>query len=129
MKIKAAAFTTLILLAASLPVTAKKNPPRPFQLRDVVILNGAQVPAGTYELTWETQGSAARVTLWKEGQFVATAHGAFVKNGVKFTEDEALLRVNSDGTKTLIEIRIAGAARSIVLNQTDVPVHYSAMKP
>ena len=120
---------TLMLLLGGAPTWAKKNPPRPFQLRDVVILNGAQVPAGTYELTWETQGSTARVTLWKEGQFVATAHGAFVKNGVKFTEDEALLRVNSDGTKTLIEIRIAGAARSIVFNQTDVPVHYSAMKP
>jgi hypothetical protein len=129
MKIKAAALATSILLAASFSFAAKKKPPRPFQLRDVVILNGAQVPAGIYELTWETHGSSARVTLWQDGKFVATAQGASVKNGVKFTEDEALLRVNSDGTKSLIEIRIAGAARAIVFNQTDAPVHYSAMKP
>jgi hypothetical protein len=129
MKIKAAAIATLILLAASFSFAAKKKPPRPFQLRDVVILNGAQVPAGIYELTWETHGSIARVTLRQDGKFVATAQGAFVKNGVKFTEDEALLRVNSDGTKSLIEIRIAGAARAIVFNQTDATVHYSAMKP
>jgi hypothetical protein len=128
MKISAAVLT-MILLAASFPVAARKNPPRPFQLRDVVILNGAQVPAGTYELTWETHGSIASVSLWKNGQFVATAQGAFVKNGVKYTEDAALLRVNSDGTKSLIEIRIAGASRAIVFNQTDAEVHYSAMKP
>lgn len=129
MKIKAAALATLILLAASLPLPARKNPSRPFLLRDVVILNGAQVPAGTYELTWETHGSTARVTLRKDGQFVATAPGAWVKNGVKYLEDEALLRVNSDGTKSLIEIRIAGAPRAIVITpHTDVTVHYTAMQ-
>jgi hypothetical protein len=69
------------------------------------------------------------VTLRKDGQFVATAPGAWVKNGVKYTEDQALLRMNSDGTKSLIEIRIAGAARAIVFANTDVTVHYSAMKP
>lgn len=119
----------LILLLANTPVWAKKNPPRPFRLRDEVILNGAQVPAGTYELTWETHSSTARVTLWKDGEFVATAPGAWVKNGVKYTEDQALLRVNSDGTKSLIEIRIAGAARTIVFANTEVTVHYSAMQP
>src|ERR1700680_2090778 len=119
----------LILLLANTPVWAKKNPPRPFRLRDEVILNGAQVPAGTYELNWETHSSTARVTLWKDGEFVATAPGAWVKNGVKYTEDQALLRVNSDGTKSLIEIRIAGAARTIVFANTEVTVHYSAMQP
>ena len=126
---KALLLPNLILLLAGTPVWAKKNPPRPFLLRDVVLLNGAQVPAGTYELTWEAHGSTARVTLWKGGQFVATAPGAWVKNGVKYTEDQALLRVNSDGTKSLIEIRIAGAARTIVFANTEVTVHYSAMQP
>jgi hypothetical protein len=118
----------LILLLTSTPVWAKKNPPRPFLLRDMVILNGAQVPAGTYELNCETHGSTARVTLWKDGQFVATAQGVSVKNGVRYTEDAALLRVNSDGTRSLIEIRIGGSARAIVFDHIDVMVHYSAMK-
>jgi len=43
----------IVLLLASSPVWAKKNPPRPFSLPFVVNLNGAQVPAGSYELTWE----------------------------------------------------------------------------
>src|SRR5882672_3332957 len=126
---KALLLPVLILFLSSAPVWAKKNPPRPFQLRDVVLLNGAEVPAGKYELTWETHGSTARVTLRKEGQFVATAPAVWAKNAVKSSEDQALLRVNSDGTRSLIEIRIAGEARAIVFANTDVTVHYSAMKP
>lgn len=115
----------LVLLLASNPVRARKNPSRPFQLPVVVTLNGARVPAGIYELTCETHGSAARVTLWKDGRFVATAPGAWIKNGVTYSEDQVLLRVNSDGTKSLIEIRIAGATRAIVLSDTNV-IPYAA---
>jgi hypothetical protein len=94
----------------------------------VVSINGAKVPAGTYELTCETHGSVARVTLLKDSQFVATAPGAWVKTGIKYPVDELLVRMNSDGSKSLTEIRIAGTARAIVLDQTDGTVHYSALQ-
>ena len=118
----------LVLLIAISPVWGKKNPPHPFSLPFVVNLNGAQVPAGIYELTWETQGSAARATLWKDGRFVATAPGTWVKNGAKYSEDAALLRVNSEGSKSLVEIRLGGTARAIVFDPSGNTVHYSATK-
>jgi hypothetical protein len=118
----------LILLLASSPLWAKKIPPRPFSLPVVVILNGAQVPAGTYGLTCETNGSAVRVTLLKDGQFVATAPGAWVKTGIKYPEDEVLFRVNPEGSKSLIEIRFAGMARAIVFDDTNATIHYSALQ-
>jgi hypothetical protein len=125
---KVVLLPVLVLLLASSPIWAKKNSPRPFRLPVVVILNGAQVPAGTYELAWETQGSAVRVTLLKDGQFVASAPGAWIKTGIKYSEDQVLLRVNAEGSKSLMEIRIAGAARAIVFDHTDVTVHYSALQ-
>jgi hypothetical protein len=118
----------LILLIATSPAFGKKNPPHPLSLPFVVNLNGVQVPAGTYELTWETQGSAARATLWKDGRFVATARGASVKEGVKYSEDEALVRVNSEGSRLLVEIRIGGTARAIVFDPAGNTVHYFAAK-
>jgi hypothetical protein len=126
---KALLAPTLILFLAVGPVWAKKIPPRPFQLREAVLLNGADIPAGTYELTWEIHGSAARVTLRKDGQFVTTAPALWAKNGSKYREDEALLRVNSDGSRSLIEIRIAGTPRAIVFANPNTTVHYTAMKP
>jgi hypothetical protein len=124
----AALQLVLIVILASSPLWARKNPPRPFGLPVVVILNGAQVPAGMYELTCETQGSAVRVTLLKDGQFVATAPGVWVKTGIKYSDDEVLFRVNPEGSKSLTEIRFAGSSRAIVFDHTDATVHYSALQ-
>jgi len=118
----------LVLLVATSPIWGKKNPPHPFSFPFVVNLNGAKVPAGTYEVTWENQGSAARATLWKDGRFVATAPGAWVKGGVKYSEDWALFRVNSEGSRSLVEFHIAGTSRAIVFDPTGNTVHYSATK-
>jgi len=120
-------LVTVIVLGASVPVWARKHPPRPFIMRDTIYLNGAQIPAGSYQLTWEAHGSNARVTLSKDGQFVATAPGVWAKNGVKYAEDEALLRVNSDGTKSLVEFRIGGATRAIVFTQTEASARYASI--
>jgi hypothetical protein len=125
---KTALLPVLLVFLAGTPVFAKKDPPRPFRLSAVVTLNGAQVPAGIYELTLETQGSAVRVTLLKDGEFVATAPGVWVKTGVKYSEDEALLRVNPQGSRSLIEIRFAGAAKAIVFDDTNATIHYSALR-
>lgn len=127
-KMRTAIITTLVLLSATAPVAAKRHSSRPFQLREQVLLNGAVVPAGRYDLNWEADGSTAHVTLWQEGKFIAGANGAFVKGGMKFTEDEALLLVNPDGTKSLIEFRIGGAEKAIVLSRANATVHYTVAK-
>jgi hypothetical protein len=59
---------------------------------------------------------------------VATAPGAWVKSGVKYSEDEALIRLNSEGSRSLVEIRIGGTARAIVFDASGNTVHYSATK-
>ncbi len=128
MNAKVAVLAVLFLLAASVPVRAKKIPPRLFFLQTPVTMSGAEIPEGLYELKIESSNSAVRVTLCKDGQFVATALGAWVKNGAKYTEDSALLRVNSDGSRSLIELRFAGAAKTIVLKKPDATIHVSAKK-
>jgi hypothetical protein len=114
MKFKFAVLAVVVLLFGSFPACAKNA--RPFFLRTTVTMNGVEVPAGTYELSWESQHSGVRVTLWKDGQFFATAKGIWAKNGIRYTGDAALLRVNSDGSRSLMEIRLAGEKKSIVLD-------------
>jgi hypothetical protein len=115
MKVKTIVPAIVILLLSSFPVQAKNNS-RPFYLRTTVTMNGAEIPAGIYDLTWESEKSGVRVTFWKNGQFFATAKGDWVKHGVKYTGDAALLRVNSDGSRSLVEIRLAGVKKTIVLS-------------
>ena len=128
MNAKVAVLAVLFVLAASVPVRAKKIPPRPFFLRTPVTMSGAEIPEGLYELKLESSNSAVRVTLCRDGRFVATALGAWVKSGTKYTEDAALLRVNSDGSRSLVELRFAGAAKTIVLNKPDATIRVSAKK-
>ena len=108
------------ILTASVSAGAKVIPPRLFYLDRDITVNGATVPGGMYTLAVESEGVSVRVTFRREGQFIATAHGTWVKNGVKYTKNAVLLRVNSDGTRSLTEIRLAGSAKTIVLD-TDSP--------
>src|SRR5580692_12277679 len=77
-------FKTVVLIAsiliASISACAKVIPPRPFFLDRDVTLNGAEVSHGMYTLTLESQGASVRATLWREGQFIATARGTWVKH-------------------------------------------------
>ena len=125
MKRKLILQTVAILLFVSFPACAKQKS-HPFFLRTTVTMNGAEVPSGIYDLSWEPDKSGVRVTLWKDGRFFATAQGVWVKNGLKYTNDAALLRVNPDGSRSLMEIRLAGVKKSIVLENIDPVVQRGA---
>lgn len=121
MKIRTAALSALILFA-SISASAKVIPPRPLFLDRDITVNGAAVPHGIYTLSLDSHGASVRATLLKEGRFIATAHGMWVRHGIKYPEDAVLLRVNSDGTRSLTEIRLAGSAKTIVIDdQNTIP--------
>src|SRR5579863_8009432 len=125
MKLKIIVFTATLWFVASFPISARKNPARFFFLPTPVTVEGAQLPYGMYQLFVESSNSGVRVNWWREGQFVASASGAWVRSGMKYSENTVLLRVNSDGLRSLIEIRLAGSAKAIVLKNTDPIVRYS----
>lgn len=115
MRIKVTVVAVFCLLAGVLPSSAKKSPLRPFYMPNAVTMDGAEIPQGMYQITVETQQSGVTVELWRDGRFIATARGTWVKSGMKFKDNTILLRVNPDGSRSLIELRLAGAAKSIVL--------------
>ena len=114
MKLRTMALAIAVSLFVSFPVQAKNNS-RPFYMHITATMSGAEIPVGFYDLSWESEKSGVRVTLRKNGQFFATAKGNWVKQGLKNANDAAVLRVNSDGSRSLVEIRIAGVKKTIVL--------------
>jgi hypothetical protein len=76
-----------------------------------------------YTLSLETHGVSVHAALWKDGRFIASARGTWVRHGVKYREDAVLLQVNSDGTRSLLEIRLAGSAKTIVLDNVSPVLH------
>ena len=128
-KFKPVVLALLVLLTVNFTAWARKSPSRPFFLRTDAVMNGVEIPAGLYELTWEVHNSTVRLNLLKDGKFFATAQGAWVKSGSKYAEDAALLRVNSDGSRSLIEIRLGGADRAIVLNRAEYTIRVTENRP
>jgi hypothetical protein len=118
MKLRPVVLAMAIFLLTCFPVQANK-PPRTFYLGLTSALNGAEIPAGFYDLRWESEKPGLRVTLWKNGQFFATATGRWVKHGAKYTNDAGVFRVNSDGSFSLMELRMAGSNKTIVFGTVD----------
>src|SRR5579863_3167314 len=115
MKFRIFILAALILIAGVFTY-ANVVPSRPLFLDRDITVNGATVPQGNYTLALESKGTSVRVALWREGRFIAAAHGIWVRHGIKYREDAVLLKVNSDGTRSLMEIRLAGSAKTIVLD-------------
>jgi hypothetical protein len=124
MKFKIVVHAIVILLLVSSTTRAKTS--HPFFLNTAITMNGAEVPPGVYDLSWESHNATVRVILSKDGRFFATAHGTWVKHGVKYAGDAALLRVNSDGSRSLVEIRLAGINKTIVLETVNPTVQVGA---
>jgi len=112
MKIKLGMFFLQTVLATTL--CARPDHARLLYFPLPILVNGAEVPKGIYEITWETHELSALVTLSKNGGFVAGGKGTWVKQGTKYLENALLLRVNPDGTRSLVEIRLAGSKKTIV---------------
>jgi hypothetical protein len=127
MKFRTATLTAFIAFAA-ISASAKVAPSRSIFLDRDITVNGAAVPHGIYTLSLESHGAFVRTTLLKEGRFVATAQGVWVRHGIKYTEDAVLVRVNSDGTRSLTEIRLAGSAKTIVIDNEN-PIPRRSMEP
>ena len=112
MKIRWTMLIVLTLLASNAFAHPRKGHMLYFSLP--ILVNGEQIPAGIYQVSLETHDSTALVTISKDGEFVAGVKGTWVKQGAKFTDNAVLLRVNSDGSRSLIELRLSGTKETIV---------------
>jgi hypothetical protein len=108
-------WTAFILLCfAAVPVSAHPRKGHMLYFSLPILVNGVKVPAGIYSVSLETHESTALVTISKDGKFVAGAKGNWVKQGEKFADNAVLLRVNSDGSRSLVELRLSGTKETIV---------------
>ena len=81
-------------------------------------LNGARLPVGDLVITWESYIPDAIVKFEKDGSVVGTTDGKWEKRSVKYGDDAIVYRKNSDGSRTLLEIRFAGMSQALVFGKS-----------
>lgn len=118
MKIKLAVFTLFTMLATGFPTLAANDTTRLLLLQTPVTVNGVEIPKGVYEFAVDTDKLNATITLKKQGRIVATAPATLVKSGVTYKNNVVMLSVNSDESRALYEIRLAGSEKAIMLEDS-----------
>jgi hypothetical protein len=82
----------------------------------VVTPKGAEIPAGVYEITYQSHSPTATVTFKQGKRVVATVDGKWVDRDVEYKNNAIVYRTNPEGTRTLIEIRFAGKKQALLLD-------------
>ncbi len=104
-----------LFLFVSLPAFA--NSLHNLQMSDSVVTpNGTEIPAGMYDVTYESHSPTATVTFKQGKRVVATVDGKWVDRDVKYENNAIVYHVDPDGTRTLIEIRFAGRKQALALD-------------
>ena len=87
---------------------------RNFTFHSLLTVNGTHIPYGIFVISWESYVPDAIVKFEKEGSVFVTTEGKWVRRGVKYEDDAVVYRKNSDGSRTLLEIRFAGMSQALV---------------
>jgi len=110
-KILGMAAVVGVVLAGATSVFASSGT---LTVSEPVQVNGKTIAAGEYKVKWEGTG-ATEVSILKGKEVVATAPARLVEMEKAPSADAAVLEKNSDGTRTVKEIRFGGKKFAIAL--------------
>jgi predicted lysophospholipase L1 biosynthesis ABC-type transport system permease subunit len=99
-----AVLLVVVLLGAS-AFAANKGA---FQLNNTVSVNGKQLQAGDYSVTWDGDGPDVQLNIMKGRKVVAQAPAKVVAIDQASGSNQAVVERNSDGTASLKELRFGG---------------------
>jgi hypothetical protein len=86
------------------------------ELPEATSLNGTQLSAGTYTLSWTGEGPEVAVTIKKSGKVVAEARGKLVDLGRKAEGDAVTVRTDGGGGRTLTKVQSEGRKSALVFS-------------
>jgi hypothetical protein len=112
-KISKGLLLGLALLLATSGFAANKGS---IQVNDPVTINGKQLASGTYRVTWDGAGPNVELNILKGKNVVATVPAHMLDLEQSPTRDSVVTNTNSDGHKSLSEIRFSGKKYAFALN-------------
>ena len=86
---------------------------RDFRLPPALKVAAAHLPVGDCSISWESYTPDAIVKFQDDRGRSVTVEGKWVKQGVKYSENEVGYETNRDGSHNLIEIHFAGMGQAL----------------
>ena len=88
------------------------------QIFDNVTVNGKHLSPGNYSLRWDGSGPDVQLNIVKGKNIVATTSAHVVNSEKSPDRDSAILKLNSDGSKSLSEIRFSGKKYALAIGES-----------
>ena len=102
-----------LLLATSVFAATNKGS---LQVTDPLTVNGKQLPAGDYTVTWDGAGPNVELNIMRGKNVVASVPAHMVDLDKSPNRDSLITNVDSDGHKALNEIRFSGKKYAFSIN-------------
>ena len=112
-KISKGLLLGLALLLATSAFAANKGS---LQVDNPVILNGKSLAAGEYTVKWEGAGPNVELNIMKGRNVVATVPARMLDLEQSPNRNSIITSTNSDGHKSLNEIRFSGKKYALAVN-------------
>ncbi len=112
-KISKGLLLGLALLLATSGFAANKGS---IQVNDPVTVNGKQLASGTYSVTWDGAGPNVELNIMKGKNVVATVPARMLDLEQSPVRDSIITSVNSEGHKSVNEIRFSGKKYAFAVN-------------
>jgi hypothetical protein len=110
---KALVLGSALLLASSAFAGTKAN----LQLSNPVTVNGTNLKAGDYKLTWEGSGPNVELSITQGKTVVAKVPAHVVQLPAPATQDAAVIMKNDSGSNSLTSVRFEGKKFSLELGE------------
>jgi hypothetical protein len=86
-------------------------------LEDQVAINGTKLAGGQYSVSWSPGSSGVTVTFLQNKKPVANAKAKLVDRDKKFDANQVVYRMNNDGSRSILEIRVGGTKQALVFGE------------
>ena len=122
---KISALLMMAILFATTAFAANKETVKVF---DPVVVNGKQLPAGNYTVSWEGSGPNVDLSIAR-GKEVITKTSARLTDLPKAAARSSLVtKGNADGSRSLSEIQFGGKKYALEIGETTNQADASAVK-
>lgn len=85
------------------------------QLFDAVQVNGSELAAGQYQVQWEGAGPNVELSIAQGKKVLAKAPARLLTLDNKASNDAVVTNTNTDGSRSVSEIRFAGKKYALAL--------------
>jgi hypothetical protein len=79
-------------------------------------LNGKELPAGVYKVTWDGDGGDVKVTVLNGHKVIAEGRGRLEERKVRSDANESVARRDGSGAMVLTELHFAGKKEVLILS-------------